>query len=87
MLRRLAALTEHDVVTIRDLPLEIRANTADVDAAEDTLEDAEVARIRDAIGRSKTMNEAARRLGMGRSTLYRHIERMELRISRTLRRD
>ncbi len=90
LLRRLAGTTEHEVVTRADLPLDLRtlANDHDSSGAESAVvEDPELARVREAIAQSKTMNEAARRLGMGRSTLYRLLERKELRISRTLRRD
>jgi transcriptional regulator of acetoin/glycerol metabolism len=88
LVRRLAATTVHDVVTRGDLPAELRAAVADPGAQHDrVVEDDDLARVRDAIARSKTMNEAARRLGIGRSSLYRLLERMELRVARTLRRN
>lgn len=71
-------------VTLRDLPHVIReahAGTSDAIASAIDDEDAELMRV---VHESRTMDEAAHKLGITRSTLYRRMERFGLKPKRVL---
>jgi transcriptional regulator of acetoin/glycerol metabolism len=77
-----------EVVSLRDLPPELqRARLAgskcppSAEGDEDPLK----LRLMNVIARAQTMAEAARTLGVNRSTLYRQLERFGLRPSRGVR--
>ncbi|MCU0696369.1 MAG: sigma-54-dependent Fis family transcriptional regulator [Myxococcaceae bacterium] len=74
VLRRLAVLGRERPVTEHDLPF---------DAAAPVRLDGQVQRLLDVIHSTKNMAEAAARLGINRSTLYRQLERLGLKPGRT----
>jgi sigma-54 dependent transcriptional regulator, acetoin dehydrogenase operon transcriptional activator AcoR len=102
LLRRLVALASGPEITSADLPIPVReaawnqgvvsADTAAAmgAAAPEPLQDDGVAVAREelrlVIEQASSMQEAAARLGITRSTLYRRLERYGLRPSRTVRR-
>jgi sigma-54 dependent transcriptional regulator, acetoin dehydrogenase operon transcriptional activator AcoR len=101
LVRRLVALASGPEITVADLPLPIReagmhgarpsdgmpAGPLAVPACPDSGKDA-LAReeLRLVIEQATSMQEAAARLGVTRSTLYRRLERYGLRPGRTVRR-
>ena len=90
LVRRLVAIT-HGIIGARDLPHELLVATAPPAAA--VASPAEVApadaaereRLHAALSASRTLGEAARALGIGRSTLYRWMARHGLKPHRTFR--
>ena len=92
--RRLAALVAHEEVAFDDLPAEVRGlrptpphGTPMPAAAHPLLNTGEMpipADLLAAVRSSKTMGEAATRLGVTRSTLYRRIARLGLKVERFL---
>ena len=86
LIRRLVALGESPVVALDDLPPQIRAGSlpsvqrADVATTPDPLRDSLIL----AVNSAPTMSEAARRLGVTRSTLYRRMAQYGLRPGRAV---
>ncbi len=76
VLRRLAVLGRDREVTVEDLPFApaVKSGGADV----------QVQRLLEVIHSARNMAEAAARLGINRSTLYRQLERLGLRPARTV---
>jgi transcriptional regulator of acetoin/glycerol metabolism len=75
VLRRLAVLGRDRPVTVEDLPFHVGPPQAGADA--------QVQRLLDVIHSARNMAEAAARLGVNRSTLYRQLERLGLKPRRT----
>ena len=84
LLRRLCATCESDVAQLEDLPAPIRDARRSPLAFAAATGDALHARLVAVINATKTMAEAARQLGVDRSTLYRQLERYGLRPKRTV---
>jgi transcriptional regulator with PAS, ATPase and Fis domain len=92
LIRRLVALGESSVIALGDLPPQIRSATAavvptatprasaDLMAAPDPARDELIS----AVTNAPTMSEAARRLGVTRSTLYRRMAHYGLRPGRAV---
>jgi transcriptional regulator of acetoin/glycerol metabolism len=80
LVRRLVATTR-GVVRVEDLPAELGAVRAAAGVMGD--EDAERERLHAALRSARTLGEAARALGIGRSTLYRWMARYGLMPQRT----
>ncbi len=89
--RRLIAVAPDDAITLADLPEPLRAGT-DLDLMMDDPDapggrGADIEALRRILSESGTMAEAAARLGITRSTLYRRMERLGVRPGRALRTD
>lgn len=83
--RRAASLADTDRLTLAQLPLtasERQGGSASIDPCPVT--DLERTRMIDMMKTSHSMREAARRLGVNRSTLYRRLERYGLKAERLL---
>jgi transcriptional regulator with PAS, ATPase and Fis domain len=76
VLRRLALLAREREVTLGDLPFSASASLA-------ATADSQVQKLLDVIHSARNMAEAATRLGVNRSTLYRQLERLGLTPGRT----
>jgi transcriptional regulator with PAS, ATPase and Fis domain len=90
LVRRIASLAPGDLVTQDLLPVAMRAATPAALAARDDGapvrdDDGERARTLEAMTSARSMHDAARRLGVNRSTLYRRLERYGLKAERLLR--
>ncbi|MFZ5438553.1 MAG: sigma-54-dependent Fis family transcriptional regulator [Myxococcota bacterium] len=77
VLRRLAVLGRERPVTVADLPFSTAPQASGGHG--------EARRLLDVIHSAKNMADAAARLGVNRSTLYRQLERLGLRAARTAR--
>ena len=66
------------VITLEDLPEELRTGRGDAQVNEERLEEIERAHIRQVIADSETLEEAARRLGIDPATLWRKRKKYDL---------
>jgi transcriptional regulator of acetoin/glycerol metabolism len=88
LVRRIASLAPADVITRDLLPVAMTGTTRRGDmltaSAGSAMVDDERARTIDAMTSARTMHDAAQRLGINRSTLYRRLERYGLKAERLL---
>jgi transcriptional regulator with PAS, ATPase and Fis domain len=86
MMYRVSATSREDVVTLEDLPAELRDRASGerepVAATSSEPEDPRKLELISVVRGAKTMAEAAARLGITRSTLYRRLTRFGLQPSR-----
>jgi transcriptional regulator of acetoin/glycerol metabolism len=75
---RISATSREDVAGLDDLPTEVRAGAPPPLAAHSGEEDPKKLELISVVRGAKTMAEAAARLGVTRSTLYRRLERFGL---------
>jgi transcriptional regulator of acetoin/glycerol metabolism len=81
VLRRLAVVSAGRVATVEDLPEGLRAKGASASRLDEHMQ-----RLVAVIDSAANMSEAAARLGITRSTLYRQLERLGLKPRRTVAR-
>jgi transcriptional regulator with PAS, ATPase and Fis domain len=86
LLKRLSAVSRTEVVELSDLPREVAQHASSTFEEPATVqEDAHKLKLLSVISGARTMAEAAKRLGVTRSTLYRQLERLGLRPGRGVR--
>jgi len=82
--RRMASLSPDDLITLDLDAMPVRTSLT-TDGGAGTLDDAERARTVAAMQTARSMHDAAQKLGINRSTLYRRLERYGLKAERLLR--
>jgi sigma-54 dependent transcriptional regulator, acetoin dehydrogenase operon transcriptional activator AcoR len=83
LVRRVASLAPTDRIGLESLPASLTGHVAPMARAVES--DDERSKTVDAMTSARTMQEAAMRLGINRSTLYRRLERFGLKAERLLR--